>query len=197
MSDSEHPTQAIADLATIKQVFGRLHGVKILYLGEGNNTASALALAVAITEGMRLMIVTPEGYGLPSTLLQAVNKLARQRGSLVEQHHNVAELPHGFDVVYTTRWQTMGESKPDRNWREKFIPYRVTQNVMQRVSNGTDTIFMHDLPAVRGDDVVDEVLDGPQSVAFQQAKNKLFGAMAVLTWCMADEYAQCKSPGTS
>lgn len=187
MSDTEHPTQAIADLTTIKQVFGRLHGVKILYLGEGNNTASALALAVAMTEGMQLMVVTPEGYGLPSTFIESVNGLARQRGSLVEQHSNVAGLRHGFDVVYTTRWQTMGESKPDPNWREKFIPYGVTQEVMKRVSNGKGTIFMHDLPAVRGDDVVDEVLDGPQSVAFQQAKNKLFGAMAVLTWCMAGE----------
>jgi ornithine carbamoyltransferase len=184
MSDTEHPTQAIADLTTIKQVFGRLHGVKILYVGEGNNTTSALALAVAMTEGMRLMIVTPEGYGLPSAFLETANNLARLHGSRVEQHHNIAELPHGFDVVYTTRWQTMGESKPDLNWREKFIPYRVTKDVMKRVSNGTGTIFMHDLPAVRGDDVVDEVLDGPQSVAFQQARNKLFGAMSVLTWCM-------------
>ncbi|MEK6278954.1 MAG: hypothetical protein AABN95_01225 [Acidobacteriota bacterium] len=170
MSDTEHPTQAIADMTTIKQVFGRLHGVKILYLGDGNNTTSALALAVAMTEGMRLMIVTPGGYGIPSTLLEAVNGLARQRGALVEQHHNVAELPHGFDVVYTTRWQTMGESKPDLNWREKFIPYRVTQDLMQRVSNGTGTIFMHDLPAVRRDDVFDEVRDGrvdlPESNAF-------------------------------
>lgn len=187
MSDTEHPTQAIADVTTIKQVFGQLQGVNILYLGEGNNTSSALALAVAMTEGMRLMIVTPEGYGLSPAFIEAVNGLARQRGSLVEQHHNIAELPRGFDVVYTTRWQTMGESKPDLNWREKFMPYRVTQDVMQRVSNGRGTIFMHDLPAVRGDDVVDEVLDGPQSVAFQQAKNKLFGAMAVLTWCLADE----------
>ena len=187
MSDTEHPTQAIADLTTIKQVFGRLHGVKILYLGEGNNTTSALALAVAMTEGMHLLIVTPEGYGLPSSFLDSVNGLARERGSLVEQHHDLRKLPHGFDVVYTTRWQTMGEAKPDLDWREKFIPYRVTQDVMQRVSNGTGTVFMHDLPAVRGDDVVDDVLDGPQSVAFQQAKNKLFGAMAVLTWCVAGE----------
>src|SRR5256885_7671290 len=187
MSDTEHPTQALADLLTIKQTFGRLHGVKILYLGEGNNTASALATAVSMTEGMRLTLVTPEGYGLPSTVLETVNGFARQSGSFVEQHHDAVNLSNGFDVVYTTRWQTMGESKPDPNWKEKFIPYRVTQNLMERVSNGTNTIFMHDLPAVRGDDVVDEVLDGPQSVAFRQAKNKLTSAMAVLTWCTAAE----------
>jgi ornithine carbamoyltransferase len=186
MSDTEHPTQALADLVTIKEAFGRLNGIKILYLGEGNNTASALAFAVSMTEGMRLLLITPEGYGLPSSLIEQANELGRSRGSLVEQHHDMAQLPHGFDVVYTTRWQTMGESKTDPNWKEKFIPYRVTQNVMQTVSNGNRTIFMHDLPAVRGDDVVNEVLDGPQSVAFRQARHKLSSAMAVLSWCIGE-----------
>ncbi|HET7114755.1 MAG TPA: hypothetical protein VFI57_14005, partial [Pyrinomonadaceae bacterium] len=187
MSETEHPTQALADLVTIKEAFGRLSEVRILYLGEGNNTASALAFAVSLTEGMRLMLITPEGYGLPSSVIEQANKLGRQRGSFVEQHHDVARLPSGFDVVYTTRWQTMGESKSDPDWKQKFIPYRVTQDVMRRVSNGNGTIFMHDLPAVRGDDVVDEVLDGPQSVAFRQARHKLSSAMSVLTWCMAEE----------
>ena len=187
MSDTEHPTQALADLVTIKEAFGRLNGIRILYLGEGNNTASALAFAVSLTEGMRLMLVTPEGYGLPSSVLEQANDLGRQRGSLVEQHHDIADLPRGFDVVYTTRWQTMGESKADPDWREKFLPYRVTLDVMQHVSTGNGTIFMHDLPAVRGDDVVNEVLDGPQSVAFRQARHKLTSAMAVLTWCLGAE----------
>jgi len=185
MSDTEHPTQAVADLVTIKEAFGRLRGVDILYLGEGNNTAAALALAVSMTEGMRLTIVTPEGYGLPSTVLETANGFSRQSGSVVEQHHDASSLPRGFDVVYTTRWQTMGESKPDANWKEKFMPHRVTQELMQRFSKHAGTIFMHDLPAVRGDDVVDEVLDGPQSVAFRQAKHKLTSAMAVLAWCIA------------
>jgi ornithine carbamoyltransferase len=90
-----------------------------------------------------------------------------------------------FDVVYTTRWQTMGDPKSDSNWKEKFKPYSVTQEFMQRFSKDGSTVFMHDLPAVRGDDVVDEVLDGPQSVAFRQARHKLTSAMAVLEWCMS------------
>lgn len=185
MSDTEHPTQALADLVTIKEVFGRLNGIKILYLGEGNNTASALAYATGMSEDMQLTLVTPEGYGLPSSVIETANQLGNQRGSFVEQHHDPGNLPHGFDVVYTTRWQTMGVSKPDTNWKEKFIPYRVTQELMRRVSRD-NTVFMHDLPAVRGDDVVDEVLDGPQSVAFQQARNKMTSAMSVLAWCTAD-----------
>ena len=155
-------------------------------LGEGNNTASALAYAVSMIDGMQLMLVTPEGYGLPSSVIETANRLGRERGSVVEQHHDAANLPHGFDVVYTTRWQTMGVSKPDPNWREKFLPYTVSEEMMKRVSKD-GTVFMHDLPAVRGDDVVNEVLDGPQSVAFLQAKHKMTSAMGVLAWCTAAE----------
>ena len=183
MSDTEHPTQAIADLVTIKEVFGRLHDVDVLYVGEGNNTASALVFAVALTPGMRLTLLTPEGYGLPSSVLEAARGLSPD--SVIEQHHDIARLRREFDVVYTTRWQTMGVAKPDKNWKEKFKPYSVTPQFMQRFSKSERTIFMHDLPAVRGDDVVDEVLDGPQSVAFRQARHKMTSAMAVLTWCLA------------
>jgi len=185
MSNTEHPTQAVADLVTIKEVFGSLRGVEILYLGEGNNTAAALGLAVALTPGMRLTLATPEGYGLQPEVLETVRGLSRQNGSVVEQYHDLSSLPDGFDVVYTTRWQTMGVPKSDPYWKERFMPYRVTQGLMQRFSKNGKTIFMHDLPAVRGDDVTDEVLDGTQSVAFRQAKHKLTSAMAVLAWCLA------------
>jgi ornithine carbamoyltransferase len=187
MSDTEHPTQAVADLVTIKEVFGRLRGVEILYVGEGNNTAAALALAVSLTPGMRLTLATPEGYGLRSEVLETARRLSQQSGSIVEQYHDLSTLPRGFDVVYTTRWQTMGMPKADPHWKDKFLPYRVTQGLMRRFSKNDKTIFMHDLPAVRGDDVVNEVLDGPGSVAFRQAKYKLPSAMAVLAWCLASD----------
>lgn len=189
MSENEHPTQAIADLSTIKEAFGRLEGVHILYLGEGNNSAASLALAVSLTPGMRLTLLTPEGYGLPDDIIQTAAGFAAQNGSAVEHHHDINRLPEGVDVVYTTRWQTMGVQKPDPNWIEKFRPYSVTQELMARVSKPSNTIFMHDLPAVRGQDVVNEVLDGPQSVAFRQAQHKLFSAMSVLQWCVANKGA--------
>jgi ornithine carbamoyltransferase len=185
MSDTEHPTQAIADLVTMKEVFGCLRGVEILYVGEGNNTAAALALAVSLTPGMRLTLATPEGYGCLPEVLNTARALCRESGSVVEEHHDLSTLWRGFDVVYTTRWQTMGVPKPDPHWKEKFIPFRVTPDLMRRFSKNGKTVFMHDLPAVRGDDVVDEVLDGPQSVAFRQAKHKMTSAMAVLAWCLA------------
>jgi ornithine carbamoyltransferase len=185
MSENEHPTQAIADLVTLKEALGRLEGVHVLYLGEGNNSAASLALAMSQTPGMRLTLVTPEGYGLPEHELQTARRFAGQHGSVIEHHHDIDMLPKGVDAVYTTRWQTMGVPKADANWREKFLPYSVTAQLMARVSKPGGTIFLHDLPAVRGDDVTDEVLDGAQSVAFRQAQHKLTSAMAVLEWCMA------------
>ncbi len=183
MSSEEHPTQAITDLISIRGAFGRLKGLHVLYIGEGNNSAASLALAVALTPGMQLTVVTPEGYGLAENVLQQSQRFAKKHGASVEQHHCMNRLPKNVDVVYTTRWQTMGVPKADVNWREKFEPYRVTQSVMAQVSKPSGTIFLHDLPAIRGSEVVDEVLDGPQSLAFQQARHKLTAAMAVLSWC--------------
>lgn len=185
MSENEHPTQAVADLITIKEALGRLHDVHVLYLGEGNNSAAALSLAVAMSEGMRLTLCTPEGYGVPRRVLELADSFARRTGASVTQQHDLGTLPRGVDVVYTTRWETMGVPKPDPDWRRKFVPYAVTQQLMARVSRPAGTIFMHDLPAVRGAEVTDEVLDGPQSLAFRQAHHKLTSAMSILKWCAA------------
>jgi ornithine carbamoyltransferase len=184
MSENEHPTQAIADLATLKEEFGRLDDIHVLYIGEGNNTAAALALATALTRGMQLTLVTPENYGLSKGLLTNAQELARQNGAHVVEQHGVDKLPKGVDAVYATRWQTMGVAKNDPNWLEVFAPYKVTREMMETVSRSARTIFMHDLPAVRGGDVTNEVLDGPQSRAFRQAWHKLTSAMAVLDWCL-------------
>lgn len=181
MSTEEHPTQAIADLSTLKEHFGSLDQRHLLYVGEGNNSAAALALSIAQIPTMKVTLVTPEGYGLSSQVQEQAGKLARQHGAEVVHHHDVAGLPEGVDAVYATRWQTMGETKATSDWKERFRPYCVTEELMARVSK-PGTIFMHDLPAVRGEDVVDEVLDGPQSVAWRQARHKMFSAMAVLEW---------------
>ena len=186
MSENEHPTQVIADLGTIREALGRLDDVHVLYLGEGNNTAASLALAMAMIPGMRLTLVTPAGYGLPNDQLETAQLMARDSGAEIEHHHCIDQLPRNVDVVYTTRWQTMGVPKADPDWKPKFRPYSVTKDLMAKVSKRFGTIFLHDLPAVRGDDVVDEVLDGPQSKAFRQAEYKLFGAMAALSWCVGD-----------
>jgi len=188
MSANEHPTQSLADLATLREHFGRLEGLHVLYLGEGNNSASAIALAVARIPGLRLTLVTPEGYGLPTGLIEEVRATAAANGSQVEQHHDMRRLPRqGVDAVYTTRWLTMGVPRADDDWISKFRPYTVTPQVMAEVSRPDGrSVFLHDLPAMRGCEVLDEVLDGSQSIALRQAYHKMTSAMAVLEWCLND-----------
>lgn len=184
MSDQEHPTQALADLATLQAHFGHLEGLHLLYLGEGNSTAAALALAISKTRAMRMTLLTPAKYGLPGAIYRQAQTFASQSGSRVEEYHDLAALPVQVDVVYTARWQTTGSAKAEADWRESFRPFSVTRAIMEQVSKPRGTIFMHDLPAVRGEDVAAEVLDGPQSIALRQAHNKLYGAMAALEWCI-------------
>jgi ornithine carbamoyltransferase len=184
MSENEHPTQAVADLSTLKERFGRLEGLHLLYLGEGNNTAAALALAVARTPGMKVTFITPAGYGLSEPLIEQAQQAASQYGGALEHYHNIENLPLNVDAVYATRWQTMGVPHRDPHWIEQFQPYRVTPGIMAKVSKTSGTVFLHDLPAVRGEDVLPEVLDGPQSLVWRQACHKMFSAMAVLEWCL-------------
>jgi ornithine carbamoyltransferase len=184
MSENEHPTQSLADLTTLREHFGRLSGLHVLYLGEGNNSASAISLAVARIPGMRLTLVTPEAYGLDAGFLEEVRATAAANGAEVEQHHDMERLPRGVDAVYTTRWLTMGVERTDEDWIPKFRPYTVTPAVMAEVSKPEGTVFLHDLPAMRGYEVLDEVLDGPQSIALRQAYHKMTSAMAVLEWCL-------------
>lgn len=184
MSDKEHPTQALADLATIQEHFGHLDDLHMLYLGEGNSTAAALALAISRIPAMKLTLLTPGGYGLPEDMYKQAQTFASKHGTSIEEFHTLDALPGSVDIVYATRWRTTGSSKADPNWFEHFWPFSVTPALMKRVAKSTGTIFMHDLPAVRNEDVAPEVLDGPQSIAFHQAHNKLFGAMAALEWCI-------------
>lgn len=186
MSESEHPTQALADLSTLQEHFGRLEGLHVLYVGDGNNSAASLALATAQVPGMRLTVTTPEGYELSDAVQSTVERLAAEHGGAVEHRHGTDDLPQ-VDAVYATRWMTMGGGKSDSGWEQAFAPYSVTEELMARASkdDGT-TIFMHDLPAMRGQDVTDGVLDGPQSVAFRQSRHKMYSAMSVLEWCLAE-----------
>jgi ornithine carbamoyltransferase len=183
MSDNEHPTQALADLGTLTEHFGNLNNLKVLYMGEGNNTASALALAFARIPGAQLTILSPRGYVLDQNVIDRARKWADLYGANIQQHHTLDELREKVDVVYTTRWQTTGTTKSDPNWLKDFTPFKVTKDLFDRLSTSR-TVFMHDLPAVRYQEVDAEVLEGSKSIVFRQARYKLFSAMAVLEWCI-------------
>jgi ornithine carbamoyltransferase len=183
MSEDEHPTQALADLTTLWLTFGRIEGLRVLYVGEGNNTASALSLALTRFRGAELHLRTPAGYGLAPDKAAQASALTCRYGSRLLERNDLECLPGEVDVVYTTRWQTTGTSKPDPDWRRAFAPFQVDERLMDRYPGAT---FMHDLPAHRGEEVVAAVLDGPRSIAFDQAENKLHSAMAVLEWCLGE-----------
>ncbi|MFL6161982.1 MAG: ornithine carbamoyltransferase [Jatrophihabitantaceae bacterium] len=178
MTAEEHPTQAIGDLAIIEQHVG-LAGVRLLYVGEGNNTAVALAYALAVVADAQVTFATPSGFGLPLGCLDLADGRAAASGSRARLHevHTLTDLPEAVDIVYTTRWQTTGTSKPDPDWRQSFLPFRVDHALLDRWPAAR---FMHDLPAHRGEEVTGGVLDGPRSLAWEQARMKLYGAMAVL-----------------
>ncbi|WP_329325759.1 ornithine carbamoyltransferase [[Kitasatospora] papulosa] len=186
MSQGEHPTQALADLTTLLRRFGRIEDLHVIYVGEGNNTASALALALSRFPGTRLTLRTPLGYGVAPEYLERAAVSAKRSGARIEERHDMADLP-AADVVYTTRWQTTGTVKPTADWREVFAPFQVTEKTM---ASSPDAVFMHDLPAHRGEEVTADVLDGPASIAFDQAENKYHSARAVLEWCAADRSSE-------
>jgi ornithine carbamoyltransferase len=181
MSAVEHPTQALADLTTMVRHFGDVEGLRVLYVGEGNNTATALTLALSRYRGAELHLRTPVGYGVEESFLHRAAVSAKTSGAVVTHGHDMADLPTA-DIVYTTRWQTTGSVKPTPDWRDAFEPFQVHERLMESCPGA---VFMHDLPAHRGEEVTAEVLDGPSSIAFDQAENKYHSARAVLQWCAA------------
>ncbi|WP_112239145.1 ornithine carbamoyltransferase [Kribbella monticola] len=180
MSSAEHPTQAITDLVTLQRHFGKIEGLRLLYVGEGNNSAASIALAATRYPGVHLELRTPPGYGLDPEIAARAAAHAARCGAVMIERHDMDDLPDELDAIYTTRWQTTGTTKPDANWRDIFAPFQVNLALWD---DNPQAIFLHDLPAHRGEEVTAEVLDGPMSIAFDQAENKMHAAMAVLTWC--------------
>ena len=190
LTDEEHPTQSVADLGTILEVFGRFEDIHVLFVGEGNNIGTALALAIARIPGMRLTLVTPPHYGLPTSQLEAATEQAKIHGSVIHHHHEIDELERDVDVVYTTRWRGMGQERPTAHWYQDFEPYRVTGALLERVCRCENSIFMHDLPAERGAEVSDDVLFGPRSKVLRQAQYKFNSAVAILEWSRGIETSE-------
>lgn len=184
LSSDEHPTQAVADLATLTERFGDLSGRHLLYVGEGNSSAAALAFGTALTPGFRLTLLCPPGYGVSASVLEAVEKLGEGKAE-VEQYGHPGAVAGPVDAVYTSRWQQMGVPKANTDWLQAFHAFRVDRALLDGLG-AAHTIFMHDLPAVRGQEVDDEVLDGPRSIVWRQSYHKITAAMAVLEWCTRD-----------
>lgn len=178
----EHPTQAFADSCALREHFGSLEGLRVAYLGQVNNTARALALLICKTPGMKLDVYSPSGLGFEDDEISALNKISAR--SAVCQLDHVPDNPDPVDAVYTTRWQSMGVAHNDPDWLSRFGPFAVTENTMKKFSGSTEAMFMHDLPAVRDQEVSSDVLDGRTSLAPRQAFYKAAAAAAALLWAL-------------
>ncbi len=177
LSDDEHPCQALADLLTIRERRGDVRGVRIAFIGDGNNVAASLAQASALA-GAHFTIASPPGYRLPEDVMIQVEEFARASGGTFRAIESPQEAVEGADVVYTDVWASMGQEDSYEQRRRAFVAYQVTPQLMALAR--PDAIFMHDLPAHRGEETVDEVIEGPQSVVFDQAENRLHAQRAVL-----------------
>jgi ornithine carbamoyltransferase len=173
LTDRHHPCQALADLLTVREEFERLEGLKISYIGDGNNVAHSLAVACALT-GASLTIAHPQGHA-PDP---AVIKLADTLGAAPTLTEDPREAASGARVVYTDVWVSMGQEDEAEERKKRLAPYRVDEELMGLAER--DAIFLHCLPAHRGEEVTAEVIDGPQSRVFDQAENRLHAQKALL-----------------
>ncbi len=170
LSDLYHPCQALADVFTLREQFGELRGVKLAFVGDGNNVAHSLMLTAARL-GMDFAIATPKGYSPNAEIVSQAEGLAAISGSRLELTCNTAEAVAGAHAVYTDVWTSMGHEQEQARRREHFAPYQVNENLMSRAR--PDAVFMHCLPAKRGEEVTDEVMESPRSIVFEQAENRL------------------------
>jgi ornithine carbamoyltransferase len=183
LSDEEHPCQALADLLTILERFGTLRGVRLAFIGDGFNVAASLAEAAALT-GVSFAIASPDGYALPEPSLRLVREMAARHGGGVETFASPEDAVRGADVVYTDVWASMGQEDSYAQRKEAFTGYTVNRKLMSLAK--PTAIFMHDLPAHRGEEVADDIIEGEQSVVFDQAENRLHAQKAILALVAGD-----------
>ena len=186
LSDEEHPCQALADLLTIQEKMGRLSGVILAYVGDGNNVARSLCLGAALA-GMEFRIASPPGYSLSPAFVQRAREKAREVDSraILTTTTDPVEAVSGADIVYTDVWASMGQESEASTRRKAFGRYQVTVDLLSAAS--PKALFMHDLPAHRDEEVADEVIEGKQSVVFDQAENRLHVQKALLALMLDNE----------
>jgi ornithine carbamoyltransferase len=173
LSDTAHPCQALADLLTVREHFGDLDGRRIAFVGDGNNVAASLAYAAALS-GVELAVASPDGYELDAHVVDR----ARNLGGAIELVGDAYDAVRGADVVYTDVWTSMGQEDEREQRLRVFTGWTVDAALMKAASEGA--IFMHCLPAHRGEEVAADVIDGPQSVVWQQAGNRMHSVRALL-----------------
>jgi ornithine carbamoyltransferase len=177
LSDLEHPCQALADYSVLQERFGNLKNVTLAYVGDGNNVAHSLLLTGAML-GSHVRVVTPHGYEPNSGILDAAEEIAQETGATIEVMSDPQRAVVGVDAVYTDAWASMGQEQESNARIPIFQPYQVNEKLMSKAA--PHAVFMHCLPAHRGQEVTDQVMDSPQSVIFDQAEGRLHVQKAIL-----------------
>ncbi|HHH83312.1 MAG TPA: ornithine carbamoyltransferase [Chloroflexi bacterium] len=177
LSDFNHPCQAMADVLTILETYGDLRGLNVAFIGDGNNVAVSLMYACALL-GMNFTIATPIDYEIPKEAAKEARRLAKGSGSNITFLHDPHEAVREAHVIYTDTWASMGQETETEERRKVFQPYQVNAALVAEATE--DVIVMHCLPAHRGEEITDEVADGPHSVLFDQAENRLHAQKAIL-----------------
>ena len=177
LSDLYHPCQGLADMLTLKEHYGKLRGLKLAYVGDGNNVAHSLLLCAARL-GIHTSIATPADYGPNERIVEQAKEFARVSGAEIETLHDPAQAVKLANAVYTDVWASMGQEAEAEERKKRFAPYQVNASLFAAARK--DAIFMHCLPAKRGLEVTDELMESPQCVAFDQAENRLHVQKAVL-----------------
>jgi ornithine carbamoyltransferase len=178
LSDAGHPVQALADLMTLREHFGKVEGRRLAYIGDGNNVAASLAFAAAMS-GLELAVASPPGYELDSQIVDR----ARNLGAVIELVADPYDAVRAADAVYTDTWTSMGQEAEAAARRQVFTPYQVNEALMALAK--PDALFMHCLPAHRGEEVTAEVLESPAAVVFDQAENRLHCQKALMLMLVA------------
>lgn len=181
LSDFSHPCQGLADLFTVYEKKGRLEGLKLAYVGDGNNVAHSL-IEGGSKMGMNIILACPKGYEPDSKVVAQGKKEAKKNGSEVKVTNDPKEAVKGADVIYTDVWTSMGKEKEQAERIKILKPYQVNSKMVQGAKE--DYIFMHCLPAHRGEEVTDDVADSPNSVIFDQAENRLHTQKALMALVM-------------
>ena len=181
LTDEEHPCQALADALTMRERWGDCRGRTIAYVGDGNNVATSLT-QVATMMGINVHVATPTGYRLPDAVVREARRMA-QYGADVHTFDDPYDAARGVDAIYTDVWASMGEEGEAEERRVVFAPYQVNAALMNAAA--PNALFMHCLPAHRGEEVTEEVLESPASVVFDQAENRLHVQKALLLTLLA------------
>jgi ornithine carbamoyltransferase len=177
LSDLYHPCQALADIFTLKERRGTLTGLKVAFIGDGNNVAHSLMLTCARL-GVNFAIATPRGYEPQTRIVSEALELAAETGANLTAGHDAVPAASGADAVYTDVWASMGQEEEAAQRRLDFQPFQVSEPLMALAR--PDAVFMHCLPAKRGEEVTDAVIESRQSAVFDQAENRLHTQKALL-----------------